>query len=157
MYPALNVLMWSLWVMCQLSGCCVTITPVASLPHSVVSLSLVWRKRPKHLFVQGYKMWSRNPFYQLSDLTRLKQTILRSQAIKQKMPCLFCFSDLSECNFLDCNIIVSDHLTNWSSAGSISQITAPLEGLSREINSFNFENVTKWSSLCVGGSENGLL
>ena len=74
-----------------------------------------------------------------------------------KMPCLFCFSDLSECNFLDCNIIVSDHLPNVSSAGSISQITAPLEGLSREINSSNFENVTKWSSLCVGGSENGLL
>lgn len=85
------------------------ITPLRCEPQPVV-----WRKRPKDLFVQGQKMWSRNPFYQLSDLTRLKQTIQRSQEIKQKIPCrsLFCFSDLSECNFLDCNIIVSDHLTN---------------------------------------------
>ena len=70
--------------MCQVSQCCVTITLVASLPYSVVSLSLVWRKRPKDLFVQGYKMWSRNPFYQLSDLTKLKQTIQISQKIKQR-------------------------------------------------------------------------
>ena len=108
----------------------ITLLPPMSLP-SLRLLRLLWTsawivgRAAWDLFVQGYKIWSGNPFYQLSDLTRLKQTI-RKDLRKLKIASTdvkFCFVLIleSECNFLDCIIIVVDHLTNWSSAGSISQ------------------------------------